>query len=235
MRPHFVLPLLLLIVSSIHAEDKSKLTISPAEQTIIDETNAYRKEAKLPPLKPSPLLFKAARKHSADMAKEDTLAHKLYDKIHTDRVTDVGYKWIAARENIAFNQTSPKDVVKAWMGSEHHKENILADDVSEIGVGIVNNAKGEPYYTQVFGRPESDLVQVRFSIRNNTPGNLALELDDSGKPAIVKPGENSTYVISAATPQPSINVESDGKKIETKVRNNAKLTAEMKDGVLEVK
>src|SRR6185295_9743247 len=105
VRSHFTLPFLFLLAAFVHAEDKTKLTISPAEQTIIDETNAYRKEAKLPPLKPAPLLFKAARKHSADMAKEDTLAHKLYDKIHTDRVTDIGYKWIAARENIAFNQT----------------------------------------------------------------------------------------------------------------------------------
>jgi hypothetical protein len=220
----------------LKAEDKTKkFTISAAEQTVVDETNAARKKANLPPLKPAPLLFAAARKHSADMAKENTLAHKLYDKTHIERVTDTGYKWIAARENIAFNQPSPKDVVTAWMGSEHHKENILADDITEIGVGIVNDSKGQPYYTQVFGRPEADLVQVKFSIKNNTRKELSLDLDLSGgKPVTLKPGENSTYVISAATPEPSITVQVGDQKSEVKVKNNAKLTAEMKDDKMEV-
>ena len=56
-------------------------------------------------------------------------------------------------ENIAWNQKSPKDVVRAWMESEDHRENILHADYTEIGVAVAKNKKREPYWVQVFGKP----------------------------------------------------------------------------------
>ncbi|HLX64489.1 MAG TPA: CAP domain-containing protein [Planctomycetota bacterium] len=217
---------------AFNASCAEKLTISAGEQAIIDATNAERKKTGLPALKPNALLFKAARQHSADMAKENKMVHELYGKKHTERLDDIGYKWAAARENIAFNQKGGAAVVDAWMHSEKHKENILANDISEIGVGIVNDAKGQPYYTQVFGRSESDMLHIRFTLRNATA--KALTLDLGGQPDTLKPGASGTYDVSAATPDASVTLSSGDLKLETTVKTGAKVKAEIKDGAIAV-
>jgi uncharacterized protein YkwD len=125
------------------------------EQALIDLTNAERKSADkdLKPLKMNPKLMEAARKHAANMAAQDKLDHVLDEKKPTDRVKTAGYKSTYVGENIAWNQDTPKEVMKSWMDSEHHRDNILKPEYTEIGVAVVKNKKGEPYWVQVFGRP----------------------------------------------------------------------------------
>jgi uncharacterized protein YkwD len=75
----------------------------------------------------------------------------LDDKKPADRVKDAGYKYAAVGENVAWNQKNPAQVVEAWMNSEGHRANILKKEYEEIGVAVAKNAKGEPYWVQVFG------------------------------------------------------------------------------------
>ena len=110
-------------------------------------------EKELPPLKMNPQLMAAARKHAENMAAQDKLDHKLDDKDPSDRTKAAGYASTFVGENIAWNQKSPKDVVKAWMESEGHRENVLHAEYTEIGVAVAKNKKGEPYWVQVFGKP----------------------------------------------------------------------------------
>ncbi len=51
-------------------------------------------------------------------------------------------------ENIAAGQRTPKQVVDAWMNSDHHKENILNPDFEEISIGLkkMNNLDSYSYY-----------------------------------------------------------------------------------------
>jgi uncharacterized protein YkwD len=132
---------------------KEEFRISAWEQEVIDLTNAERKKEKLNPLKPSPILFAAARKHSLNMAKQDKLEHELDGKTPTDRMVAEGYKFMRTAENIAMGQRSPKQVVEGWMNSEGHRKNILTPELTEIGIGIEKNAKGQFYWTQNFGTP----------------------------------------------------------------------------------
>ena len=53
-------------------------------------------------------------------------------------------------ENIAAGQTSAKNVMKSWMNSPGHKENILRSNYSSIGIGCVK-VNGIYYWTQIFG------------------------------------------------------------------------------------
>ena len=39
------------------------------------------------------------------------------------------------------------------MESKTHRENLLSDKVTETGLGIAKNAKGEIYYTQILRSP----------------------------------------------------------------------------------
>jgi uncharacterized protein YkwD len=136
------------------AQDKA-FKLEPAEQMLLDLTNAERKKEELPPLKASALLSKAARAHSQNMAKQGKLEHELDEKTPVDRIKETGYKIRRAGENIAFGSDNLPlaEIMKLWMESEGHKANIMNPDFTELGVGIARNDKGEVYYTQVFGTP----------------------------------------------------------------------------------
>jgi hypothetical protein len=224
----------LILSTTLHAEDASKkFVISKDEQAIIDLTNVERKKANLPALKANAQLFAAARLHSANMAKENAMEHELYGKHSSDRIAATGYKAMAGRENIAFNYPGPAQVVDGWMHSPEHKANILADDIGEIGVGIVNDSKGLPYYTQLFALNEANAVIVRFSIKNVSRKTMVIDLG-GGEPSELKPNANSSFTLSAALQTPSITVECGDQKKSVKVKNGTKLTADMKNDALEV-
>jgi uncharacterized protein YkwD len=140
----------------VAADDPApKLELSAAEQAILDATNKEREKENLRALKPNPLLFEAARAHSANMAKQGKMEHKLDGKNSADRIKAAGYDYAYIAENIAVgNRISPAAIVKAWMESKVHKENILNEKCTEIGIGVVKNDKGETYYTQEFGAPK---------------------------------------------------------------------------------
>jgi len=156
------LPLLLILAFAPvgAAEDKpaekpdDKFVMTKEEKLVLDLTNAERKKQNLPPFTPLPILFKVARAHSANMAKQEKLEHVLDGKQPWQRVLEAGYKTNWVGENCAAGEAyPPKEVVKNWMDSEGHRMNILDKTYTEIGIGIVKSDKGEIYYTQVFTRP----------------------------------------------------------------------------------
>jgi len=61
-----------------------------------------------------------------------------------------------AGENIAMGYQSPKEVVRGWMNSPGHRENILSDYL-HLGVGILKGGSGKYgpgdwfYWVQNFG------------------------------------------------------------------------------------
>ena len=61
-----------------------------------------------------------------------------------------GISYNTAGENIAMGQTSPSQVMTAWMNSEGHRANILNSSFTKIGVGVAQNANGQYYWTQQF-------------------------------------------------------------------------------------
>jgi uncharacterized protein YkwD len=156
----FLLTLLALAVPFVLAEERKKspkaFEMSKDERTLLDLVNQERAKEKLPPLKPNPLLFKAARGHSANMAKQGKMEHILDKKKPAERVAATGYNWGKVTENLitADQRGVPLEkIVKGWMDSPLHKENLLGKDVIDTGLGIATNGKGEVYYTQVFARP----------------------------------------------------------------------------------
>ena len=62
---------------------------------------------------------------------------------------EIGYSYSSAGENIAMGQSSPSEVVKAWMNSEGHRANILNSSFTKIGVGCHSNGS-TLYWSQFF-------------------------------------------------------------------------------------
>lgn len=146
------------IVSAVAAagqDREEKLKLDAVEARLLELTNAERKKENLPALKTNARLFKAAREHSKNMAKQEKLAHDLDCKTPFERIKDAGYEYRAGGENVAFGSTCYPlaDIMKNWMESEGHRANILSEDFTEIGLGVARAANGDLYYTQVFAKP----------------------------------------------------------------------------------
>jgi hypothetical protein len=131
----------------------AEFEISREEQAILELTNAERQKEGAKPFKAERRLFIAARAHSENMARQQSLSHSLDGKQPWDRVEKTGYSFSQLGENVAFNQKTPKAVLKSWMDSPGHRENILNKKYTEIGIGIAKAENGELYYTQVFAKP----------------------------------------------------------------------------------
>ena len=150
---------LALLLLSTHAASaqpkpaKPELKLTEMEQAVVDLTNEERKKAKLKPVEANPLLFAAARKYAAKMAKLDKLENEFDSITLADRVQSEKYRYSDCFENIAAGQRTAKQVVDGWMKSESHREKILSPGVTEIGVGVEKNAKGMLYWSQVFAAP----------------------------------------------------------------------------------
>ena len=64
-------------------------------------------------------------------------------------LTQAGVSYRTAGENIAYGQSTPQQVMNAWMNSSGHRANILKANYTTIGVGytVIN---GTAYWTQLF-------------------------------------------------------------------------------------
>ena len=119
---------------------------------ILQEVNAYRKAHWLPPLSLNPALSEQARGHSADMANHrlpfghDGFAQRI-DAAHQA----IPNSQAAGAENVAYNYKTAKIVVDGWVHSPGHRQNILGH-YALTGIGIVRDASGKPYFTQLFLR-----------------------------------------------------------------------------------
>ena len=133
---------------------------------VLDLTNQARSQGRrcgaevfpaAPPLVLAPpALERAAREHSQDMANHDYIDHTGRDgSTPADRVTRTGYKWRSIGENLASGIMTPEDVVRGWVGSPHHCENLMSARFTQMAVAYAVNpsSSGGIYWTQVFGTP----------------------------------------------------------------------------------
>lgn len=115
--------------------------------------NEERAAAKLNSLEVSPRLTEAARRHARDMAGRARMGHKGSDGSSPfDRIKATGYRYRRAGENVAYGRWTPERLMKGWMGSPHHKDNILGS-YSQIGVACAIAEDGTSYWCATFGLP----------------------------------------------------------------------------------
>ncbi|MGW6495193.1 CAP domain-containing protein [Nonomuraea angiospora] len=121
------------------------------ENAVVRLTNAERVKGGCDPLKHDARLRRAAFGHSADMAKNDYFDHDSRDgRDMADRIRATGFTGSTLAENIAMGQRSAAEVVKGWMNSDGHRQNIMNCSYTLIGVGAAKDAQGQLYWTQDF-------------------------------------------------------------------------------------
>jgi uncharacterized protein YkwD len=133
------------------APTASAATTTEMANQVVTLVNAERKKAKCAPLRNTPALARAARGHSADMAKYSYFSHTSRNgRSPWQRIRAQGYNYGSA-ENIAAGQSSAKSVVAAWMKSPGHRKNILNCSNKAVGVGVARGGSYRIYWTQDFG------------------------------------------------------------------------------------
>ncbi|WP_163537728.1 SafA/ExsA family spore coat assembly protein [Gracilibacillus sp. YIM 98692] len=122
--------------------------IKRIEHKVIDLTNQQRERYGLKPLRPDWELSRVARYKSEDMRTKQYFSHQspTYGSPF-NMMQDFGISYRAAAENIARGQSTPNKVVNAWMNSSGHRQNILNEQYTHIGVGYVKDGN---YWTQMF-------------------------------------------------------------------------------------
>ncbi|MCL2036036.1 MAG: CAP domain-containing protein [Oscillospiraceae bacterium] len=68
-------------------------------------------------------------------------------------LAEFGLRHAHAAENIAMGRVKPADIVNAWMNSPGHRENILNNEYTQIGVGVAQDSEGMYYWAQLFFTP----------------------------------------------------------------------------------
>lgn len=124
---------------------------------LLKYTNEERKEKGLDVLYLNPKLSEAAKKKAMDMFKDDYWAHVSPGGTEPwDFILSEDYDYTYAGENLAKNFYSSNEVVKAWMESPTHKENLLGKNYQEVGFAVVNgvlNGYETTLVVQMFGKP----------------------------------------------------------------------------------
>lgn len=172
----------------------------PAVETqIIELTNAFRGQNKLGDVKSSAVLTAVARAYATYLAKSGQFSHTADGHQSSDRVTAGGYEWCETGENLASFLDSrgftsldlAKSSVEGWINSPGHRKNMLAEFVTETGVGVARAPGDKPKYiaVQLFARPKA--LEYKFQISNAS--SLAVSYTFGGETETIEPHYASTH------------------------------------------
>lgn len=141
------------------AASSAATTTDDVRADVVKLVNAARAERGLPALARSAALERSAQAYADQMNAQGFFGHTDQNgKTLKDRIDAVGYysrdfstdcqcvKGFAIGENLARGQRTAAEVMKAWMDSPSHRDAILGDDFTDIGIGI-----GAGTWVQHFG------------------------------------------------------------------------------------
>jgi len=143
--------------------------------------NGERADRGLAPLAPNARLAHAATAYARDLVAGSYFSHTgrdgsgVLERIRRSGYLPRGAAWVLG-ENLAWGSgglATPSAIMRAWMNSPGHRENILNPDFREVGVGVVagnpkaKNGVGATYATE-FGAIEGQVAAVTKDRRDGS-------------------------------------------------------------------
>lgn len=130
-------------------------TVYPA--VLADLANKDRLMAGASELSWSKTLEDAAKLKAEDMSKNGYFAHTSPTGITPWHwLSQVDYNFVYAGENLAIDFTESENVENAWLNSPKHRENIMNQNFTEIGIATtegVYNGRSTTFVVEFFGKP----------------------------------------------------------------------------------
>jgi uncharacterized protein YkwD len=156
-----------ILVGTALAREAPPITSLPAtqvQQQVLQLVNQARARGQLCgperfgptlPVVLSDRLYRAARSHARDMARQSYFEHESpAGSTPRDRVLRAGYKFRLTGENIAFGPETAAEVVSGWLASAGHCANIMNPHFRDMGVAVAQgNKRGHFYWVQELGAP----------------------------------------------------------------------------------
>jgi uncharacterized protein YkwD len=114
--------------------------------------------APAPPMTLSGTLAGVASGHAIDMAEHNYFEHEdLTGKSPADRVRAVGYRETLVGENIAYGPQSVEEVVRGWLDSPGHCQNIMDPRFAQMGIAYSpgRTSRRGLYWVQLLAEPRA--------------------------------------------------------------------------------
>jgi uncharacterized protein YkwD len=131
--------------------NKETSDLSNIGEDILAKVNQHRRLKGLAPLRMNPVISSEAAKHSQQMASGKTsFGHAGFDS-RIQRISGQLGAVKRSAENVASGSSTADEVVRGWLNSPGHRQNIEGD-FNLTGIGLARNRKGVLYFTQLFIR-----------------------------------------------------------------------------------
>lgn len=156
--------------------------VSPS--ILIKKINEIRQKQEVGLLKENELLVKAAQLKADDMSAKEYFSHNTLDEqrpwIFLEKV---GYEYEFAGENLAVNFLDTDRVYEAWMESPRHRDSILRNNYTEIGIATssgIYEGKEAIFVVQFLAKPKEKIMKepivdkkndLDFDIKENRQNN----------------------------------------------------------------
>lgn len=148
---------------------QSSLFADISAQRILSLTNEIRQQYGLPLVKEDVLLDKAAQYKAQDMLKNKYFGH--FSPTGTSPwywIDKSGYNYYYAGENLAMNFLDSEEVIKGWLNSPSHRENLLNKNYKDMGIAVVsgdfyNEGINRILVVQMFGSKAKPFVPVAIA------------------------------------------------------------------------
>ena len=128
----------------------AEYTYNATELQTMELINAYRVSVGLNPLEKINHMSYKSEEHDNYMIANNVVNHNDFVARSENIIKVLGAKTVS--ENIAYNYSTPKAALNAWLASPGHKENIEGN-FTHFGISIRENpANGRKYYTNIFAK-----------------------------------------------------------------------------------
>jgi len=215
-------------------------------------SNQERTNNGLAPLSLNTTLDNAALAKANDMMTDDYWAHIAPDGTTPwFFITNAGYSYSVAGENLAKGFNTSSGVVAGWMASQTHRDNVLNSSYQDVGYAVVNGtlsgsettlvvamyglqsepvvAAAAPIETPVETQPQQTAAPAQVAVANTTPVAVA-------EPAPITTEESAPVT---AQPETTTTTKTDTTTTDATTKQDQGVQAEVakttdnKDGIVE--
>lgn len=110
------------------------------QDSLLQSTNQTRSQQQHPELAENSLLTVAAQAKANDMVARNYWSHSTPEgKQPWSFVDNTGYRYEIVGENLAYGFSSSDEVIRGWLNSPSHRENLLSNDYSQVGFGVAKS------------------------------------------------------------------------------------------------